>query len=193
MMIYMGDGGHWAPHTPLLDALIGERLQARGFSGTRDERKCLFGAMTKKQAIDYARNGDPEFLKVLEPQAGSVVSWVPQQADMILQFGSHLSDLCWRGVYAHNGVKFEALMRDIQGDLDIAETYLRMGRQKKKLGAMVDHYLVDLNIVEHAVQDGDDLVSILDGHTGEVWITGPCLIHKFDPSIHEPQLLAPAM
>jgi hypothetical protein len=184
-MIYMGLGGSWSPDCPLIDVMIGQRLQARGFAGTRDEKICLYGSTSKEQALEYARNGDEAHLKVLELQPGCVVSWVPSMRDMLLNFGTHLAELHWHGTTQYRGVKFGALVRDIAGDIDIAETYLRYGRQKRAIGAMIDSFLDLLMIMEHVVDETTDLDELLDGHVGEVWVTGHCLVHDFDPVFHE--------
>lgn len=94
-MLYMGVGGDWSPDCPLIDVLISEHLKARGFTGTRDERICLYGSTIKEQALDYARDGEESHLKVLEPQTGCVVSWIPSMKDMLLNFGTHLNELRW--------------------------------------------------------------------------------------------------
>ncbi|MCS4089323.1 hypothetical protein [Rhizobium sp. BK176] len=190
-MIYMGSGGSWSPDCPLIDVMIGQRLQARGFAGTRDERICLYGSTIKEQALEYARNGDEAHLKVLELQQGCVVSWVPSMRDMLLHFGNHLSELHWNGTTQYQGVNFGALVRDIAGDIDIAETYLRFGRQKRAIGAMIDSFLEPLVIMEHVVDDTTDLDAVLGGHVGEVWVTGPCVVHDFEAAAHEAPHPAP--
>ena len=186
-MLYMGVGGDWSPDCPLIDVLISERLKARGFAGTRDEKICLYGSTIKGQALDYARNGEESHLKVLEPQPGCVVSWVPSMKDMLLNFGTHLNELRYDRVPQYRGLKFGALIRDIAGDLDIAETCLRYGRQKRAISAMIDGFLDPLEIREHALEHDTELEELLDGHLGEVWVTGQCLIHDFDPFVHAPR------
>lgn len=190
-MIYMGIGGDWSPHAPNIDILIGQRLKARGFAGSRDERGSLFGSQEKVHALEYARDGDEANLRVLEPQAGCVVSWVPGVRDMMLVFGTHLRDLRDRGVGQHGGVKFGTLIRDIAGDIDIAETYLRLGRQKRALGAVVDTLLDTLTVVEQVVGEDTDLDAVLGTHRGEIWITGPCLVHVYDPEFHDEPTVEP--
>lgn len=104
---------------------------------------------------------------------------------MLLKFGSHLTELRWRGVRQYDGVKIETIIRDIGGDLDTAETYLRLGRQKRKLGAIIDSFLETLVIREHVIDEGTDLDALLEGHQGEVWLTGHCLVHEFNPALHD--------
>lgn len=64
-MIYMGLGGSWTPHCPNIDVMISQRLKARGFVGTRDEKFCLYGSTLKDQALEYARDEDEAHLRVL--------------------------------------------------------------------------------------------------------------------------------
>lgn len=182
-MIYMGIGGDFAPHTPYLDALIGHRLQARGFLGTRDESICLYGAMSKHHALEYALDNDEAHLRVLQPEAGTVVSWGYNVHDLLLDFESHLRDMHWNEVYRYRDIRFESLVRDIAGDVNIAETYVRLGRQKRAIGGMIDLFLDDLEILEHTVVDEAGLKEALGAHTGELWITGPCVVHSYEPSL----------
>ena len=171
----------WSPDCPLIDVLISQRLQARGYVGTRDEKICLYASTSMEQALDYARDGEEAYLKVLEPAVGCVVSWVPSMGDMLLKFGTHLDHLRWQGITQYRGVKFGALVRDISGDLGIAETYLRYGRQKRALGAMIDSFLDPLEIMEHVVTADTDIEEVIDGHSGELWITDPCLVYLLEP------------
>nr|WP_250807512.1 hypothetical protein [Neorhizobium tomejilense] len=183
-MIYMGMGGDWAPHAPRVDILISERLKARGHDGTRDETKCLYGSTIKSQALDYARNGDESYLKALEPQPGCIVSWVPSMKDMLLDFQSHINELRWNRVERYRGVNFGSLARDIAGDISIVETYLSLGRQKRAIRAMIDSFLDGHVVFEHRLTDTCDIMQILGDHEGEIWFTGPCLVHDYDPSLH---------
>lgn len=178
-MIFKGTGGSFAPDTPRVDALMGKRLQARGFAGTRDKSICLYGSTSKEHALEYARNGDEAHLKALYPQPGSIVSWVDGSRDLLLHFASHLSDMYWGGIYHYKGINFGSLVRDMAGTVDIAETYLSMGRQKRAIGAMIDLFLDDIEVRELLVDDLEALTDILSGHDGEVWITGPCMVKDF--------------
>lgn len=184
-MLFTGVGGNWSPDCPRIDVLISSRLKRRGFEGTRDETVCLYASTLKSQALDYAKDGDESHLKIVEPQSGSVISWVPGLSDMLLDFGSHLSDMYWGGVHHYRGLKFGALVRDIAGDLDIAETYLSLGRQKRALGAMVDSYLDRVDVREIKIAGCPDIAEVIGEHEGEVWITGPCLVHDYEPSLHD--------
>ena len=179
-MIYMGTGGDFAPHTPRIDALMGQRLRARGFLGTRDEAVCLYGTRSMAQALEYARDEKQEYLKILSPQAGSVVSWASGITDLLLMFELHLQEIHWGGRFSYKGVRFETLARDIAGDVSIAETYLFHGRQKKAIGAMIDMLLDEVDIIEHKVTDEASLMDAIGDHQGELWITGPCLVTAYE-------------
>lgn len=182
-MIYMGTGGSYSPNTPRIDALMGQRLQARGFEGTRDETICLYGSLSKDHALEYARDEHESYLKILEPQAGAVVSWSPGSRDLLLKFENQLREMHWRGRFSYKGIRFESLVRDIAGDVDIAETYLSFGRQKKAIAAMLDMFLDDVVVVEHKVTDAAGLSLALGDHQGELWITGPCLVSAYEPVV----------
>lgn len=179
-MIYMGTGGYFAPHTPCIDALMGKRLQARGFLGTRDESVCLYGSRSIAHALEYARDEKEEHLRILEPQPGSVVSWAAGVRDLLLKFEIHLRDIRWERKFSYKGIRFETLGRDIAGDIGVAETYLAQGRQKKPIGAMIDMFLDEVEIIEHRVVDEGGLMEAIGDHQGELWITGPCLVHPYD-------------
>jgi hypothetical protein len=183
-MIYMGTGGDFAPHTPRIDALMGKRLQARGFLGTRDEAVCLYGSRSMDQALEYARDEKEEHLRILTPRAGSVVSWASGVKDLLLMFELHLRDIHWNRRFSYKGIKFETLARDISGDISVAETYLSYGRQKKAIGAMIDMFLDEVDIIEHKVCDEAGLMDAIGEHRGELWITGPCLVTAYEPRPH---------
>jgi hypothetical protein len=180
-MIFMGTGGDFAPYTPHIDALMGLRLRARGFRGTRDESVCLYGSLSRDHALEYARDEKEEFLRILSPQPGAVVSWAPGIHDLILKFEDHLRKAYWGRQFSYGGLRFESLARDVAGDINIAETYLALGRQKKAIGAMIDMFLDEVHILEHVFIDNEALHAALAEHNGEVWITGPCLVSNYVP------------
>lgn len=191
-MIYMGTGADYWPKTPRIDALMGERLRARGFEGTRDQAVCLYGTRSKKHALEYARDEHESHLRILMPQAGSVVSWSPGARDLLLCFENHLRDMHWGRLFSYKGQRFETLVRDIAGDVNVAETYLSFGRQKKAIGAMLDMFLDEIDIMEHKVVDEAGLFEALADHQGEIWITGPCLVIPFEPDLTHEQAMSPA-
>ena len=182
-MIFMGVGGDWYPHAPKIDALLSNRLAIRGFLGTREAGKCLFGSASKDQALQYTRDGSDDDLRVLRPERDAVISWVPNMTDMILEFERHLGNLRYGSGCFYNGVKFATLAKDIAGDIGIAETYLRLNRQRRALAAMADSFLDQYELEERRLGDDDDVTALLDGHIGEVWITGPCRVVKYEPGI----------
>lgn len=177
--IFRGHGGNFAPYAPRLDALMGKRMQARGLAGTRDASKSVFGSICKDQALAYAQNEDEEHLLTLEPLPGSVLSYARNVIDLQLSFGEHLRDMHSAGIYSYKGYSFQGLAHDLQGDMDLAEVYLSLGRQKRAISAMIDRYLDTLDVREHQVADANDFSDFLEDHNGEVWITGPCRTSKF--------------
>lgn len=182
-MLFMGVGGSWSPDVPRLDVLISERLKARGFAGSRDESICLYASTIIEQATEYARRGDHAFMRVLEPGEGCVLSWVPGNRDLVLRLQDHLSSMFWGGIGSYNGVKFGALVRDTQGDIQTIETYLSMGRLKRQIGAIVDSLLDQIEVVEVVMDGTTDIASLLSDHRGEVWLTGQCAVREYDPCV----------
>jgi len=191
-VFYRGMGAPYSHHAPHIDILLGDRLKARGFVGTRDSRKCVYAAVCLEHALEYTPDRDAPLLKSVRPLPGSVVTWVHGMRDMVISFENHLRRLAHDGVPGYNGVRFASLARDIQGDLDTAETYLRLGRQKKALSAMADSFLDRLDIREAAVDGNTDIEAVLDGHDGEIWINGPCEVMDFDPdAVYAPTAYVP--
>lgn len=184
-MLFRGIGGYWSPHAPDVEALISDRLAVRGHAGVRRVGRCLFGSTSKSHALEYAKDECEDALHVLEPQIGTVISWAPNVRDMIITFEQHLSDLRYRKVEKLDDVRVGALIRDIAGCSSIANTYLAYGRQKRALTAIVDHFLNKIEIKEFEVLRSRPLDQLLDGHNGEVWITGPCFVKPYDPTVHQ--------
>ena len=178
-MIYKGEGGSWSPNVPLVEAMISNRLKDRGFAGSRERDKSIFGSIQKKQALGYTKSGSDEELKVVLPQVSSVVSWSPSVVDMVLDLGTYLSKSRWDGPYNYKGKDFRAIMLDIAGDIGVMETYLSLGRQKNKIGLIIDGYLDTIEIKEIVVKENVDLMEVLEGHTGEVWVTGVCILRDY--------------
>jgi hypothetical protein len=87
----------------------------------------------------------------------------------------------WGGVGSHRGVDFGALVKDSQGDIQIIETYLSMGRLRRQIGAIIDSFLDQVEVVEVVVEADTDFAALLEGHKGEVWLTGPCLVRAYVP------------
>lgn len=182
-MLFRGVGGSWSPHTPYVDELLNERLSRRGYVGSR-AKPSVFGSTSKGHAFEYAREQKDEFLCVLEPQAGAVISWAPRVRDLIITFEKHLNSLRFRRVDVVNGVKVGELLADMAGSCDIADTYLSLGRMRRELGALADLFFDDIPIVEYRISHPGALDELLDGHNGEVWLTGPCIIKSYDPAHH---------
>ena len=180
-MIYRGEGGDYSPYTPKIDELISTVLKQRGYKGSRSRKKAHFGSTSKEQAIEYTANKKEGELKVLLPQKEAVVSWAPGTIDMILSFSSFLRNSTFNEDYWHQGMNCEALMIDIAGDVGVAETYLSLGRQKNKIGRIINNYLSTIEIKEETVQDPHEIEKFMEGHNGEVWITGDCRSYRYQP------------
>lgn len=170
--LYRGFGGNWSPHADYVDDLMTKRMAARGFLGKRTGEGSLHVSPSFVQALDYAKDGRDTHVQVVTPSIGSTVTWVPGMADMLLSFGIFTKDLYWSGYRSD-------LLQDAQGDLDLLDTYLSMGRQKKAIGAFIDMFLDTLSPKEITIEAETDLWAALGEHTGEVWITGPCVCEAF--------------
>lgn len=186
MLLWHGFGSY-TPHPDykLLDALIGKRLRVRGFRGNRASRKCIFASTVRQQALDYAKDESPEFLRIAVPQAGSVLTWCEGAGDVLLNFCSHYRDRFWRRDFVAKGVSCRSLMLDTQGDAGTLELYLSVGRQKPAISRLIDEYLDERPFREEVVAKGSGLEACLGRHVGEVWITGPVDLkeeHSFAPA-----------
>jgi hypothetical protein len=176
-MLYRGEGTtHSYPHSPLTDGLLSSALAAAGHLGSRAPGACTWGSTSIEQASEYTRGGTADGLLVLEPLEGAVVSWSPGRTDLLLDFQSYLNELRWdwEGTapsWMPRGAR--ALVRDIAGDVGIVDTYLHLGRQGKNLAAVAKAFVSTIEVRESRIGAGDDLMDLLDGHVGEVWITGP--------------------
>jgi len=172
--IFMGVGADYSPDTNLLDALITKRLQERGFTGSRDMDHCLYGSLSKGQAIRYARNESEEYLRLLIPEEGAVVTYAVGISDLILDFDGFCRELYWSGLTA--GQAWAEVLQDSMGHVETLETYLGLDAEIPGITAMVDHYLEGIEIRDIVLGQDDSLASFLEGHDGEIWITGPCKI-----------------
>lgn len=164
--LYRGFGGNWSPHAEFVDALISARMKPRGFSGKRAGKTSIHATPRLEQALDYAKNGQATHVEMVTPLPGSVVTWVPDMTDMLLAFETHVRELYWDGHAC-------PVLRDAAGDVNVLDTYLSMGRQKKAISRLVDDFLATVEPQEFVVGDDEDVIARLGPHTGEVWITGP--------------------
>jgi hypothetical protein len=178
-MIFRGLGGDWSPYTPLLDEVIGERLRIAGIAGCRS-RQTTFGTTLLDQATSYARQGSVEHVVVLEPTEGALITWCDGVEDMILSFERHINELRWEGVSFLRGVVVGDFVADVAGQADTVETYLSMGLERNTVAVLVDEFLSQMPVNQFAVSDLTSVEKRLEGHTGELWITGPCLQRHYD-------------
>lgn len=164
--LYRGFGGNWSPHAEFVDALISARMKPRGFSGQRTGKTSIHATPLLEQALDYAKNREASHVQVVSPLPGSVVTWVPDMKDMLLAFETHVRRMYWDG-HAY------PVLRDAAGDVNVLDTYLSLGRQKKAISRLVDDFLSTIEPQEFVVGDDEDVIARLGSHAGEVWITGP--------------------
>lgn len=61
---------------------------------------------------------------------------------------------------------------------------LSQGRKRREFGVLADIFFDDLRIAEHEIIRPGALDELLDGHNGEVWLTGPYEMHVYDPDVH---------
>lgn len=167
LKLYRGDGRDFNPDVPLVDRLLGDALRGLGGEGSRRRGECVFASTNREQAENYAKDGS---LFQVHPEDGAVVTWVEGTGDLVLRFGSWLREASWdcpdnlpRGA--------KTFLRDIAGDVNILETYLSLGRQKRLTAALAKAFASDLKVMEARVIEGA-LPMELARHSGEVWITG---------------------
>lgn len=169
-MFYRGTGAFFSPDVPFVDEALTQGLARLGFSGSRSKKECVFAAVTKEHAVEYASEGG---LHSVVPLPGSTVTWAVGSTDMVLDFVSWLSSARFEGGFPSHVMSF---LRDVAGDVQVLDTYLALKRQKKAVAAVVDAYLSLLNIREVQVTEEDSLARQVGNHLGEVWITGPCSV-----------------
>lgn len=175
----MGIDGVAGSFTPEVEKLIGLKLRERGFVGDQKKSDILYGSTDQEQALSRAKGNSEEFLKVLDPQEGAIVTWMPSEPDILLGFRRHAREMHERGVSRYKQIHIGTIVHDIAGDMDVMETYLHLGRQKRVIGAMIDDFLDKAEIRQHVVVESGDYVDALSGHEGEIWISGPCLVTDF--------------
>lgn len=173
--IYRGvnTGPTHAPHCPLTDALMGERLVAKGFAGLRKERQTLFATTNRKVAFDYACE-KPEHLFVLRPLKGSHITWLECGGDMLYDLAEALDEMRYDVRWEERGGRAFEILEDMNGDVDLFETYLSFGSVNDYMTTIMDVFLSLAAIREFEVKENGVLPADLDGHNGEVWINGPC-------------------
>jgi hypothetical protein len=182
-MIFRGVGGDVHPNVPEIDKLLSERLLKRGYKGNRNPRESVFGSTLLEQARDYTGGQDAR-LFVVEPRAGALVTWIEGVGDMVLSLESHIRSMYWNRVERYNGRAIYSLIRDIAGDIGTVETYLSLKRQRASIAVIMDSYLDGINIKEVSLKTDTDYKEVLEGHVGEVWVTGPCKIAPYVPELH---------
>ena len=179
-MLYRGTGGDFAPNVPLLDAALGKGLMRLGFRGDRAPGKGMFATASMEMAQGYV--GVKGELVTVDPLPGARVTWVAGVNDLVTRMGTWLR---WaRPDDLSKGAA--SLLSDVSGDVCVLDTYLSMGRQRKAIAEIVDAFLAGFEVREFVVDGETDVLEMLGGHVGEVWITGPCLIESFQSPLPGP-------
>ena len=169
--LYTGTGGSWSPHVPHLDALIDARLHKRAIKGRRTGPSSRHASPRQHQAQNYARGGSLEHVFRLSWEKGTLLTFIPHAADAILLLESHCTDLFWSG---HSC----PYLQDAQGDINTLETYLSLKRGRAAISRHIDSFLDSLATpCEHVLAPDTDPRDLLDGHSGEVWLTGKTTLH----------------
>lgn len=162
-MLYRGVGATFSPYVPGVDSALSAGLKRAGMAGNR--KKAVFTAVTLEQALDYS--GDSGECFQVSPKEGAIVSWVEGCADLVLLFQDYIRDR-----YHRNTHQQSRLLSDVAGDASILEVYIQRGRCKKTITRTVDQFISQLTPREIVFSDHDHLMKTLNGHDGEVWITG---------------------
>lgn len=181
--IWTGTGADFSPDPVLLDTLIGKRLQARGFKGSRDIKKCLFATTDYEQALHYARDDRPDHVFTVEIMPGATVSWGIGASDFLFRLEDLYRDNFWNGEFTHHGKNCSTLMRDCGSEFSYLDVYLRHRRQKVAITHIVDSLLDRVEVKETVFTCQEALRHALDGHSGEIWVTGP---HKLKATTGSP-------
>lgn len=176
-VLYHGKGADYHPKVPLIDRMLSDQIQVLGFQTKRYGDDCTFTSTKRDQANGYAVDENHLFEVGLE--AGTRLMLVEDCADMVLNFENWLRDQAYFGW--HDGSARSRMIKDVQGDIDIVETYLSYKRQKKVIAGLINEYLSEKKVRECVVDEGFDLASFLNGHEGEIVINGPVHLTLSEP------------
>ncbi|MFC5505526.1 hypothetical protein [Bosea massiliensis] len=166
LMLYQGTGSNHSPHVPCTELVLSKALSKRGFHGRR--YSCEWATTVLEQAQGYT-GGSRGFLSVISPLPSAYVTWAAGVADMILDFEAWLRQAY---VWEDDRIRGQSTLRDVQGSIDVFEVYA--SRPSGRFAIEAAHaYLADRTIHEALIDETVSLSEILDGHQGEVWITGP--------------------
>ena len=174
-MFYRGQGTDFSPDVPFVDQALSQGLARMGFTGSRKKGEGIFAAVRESHARGYAGEAGEGMFSVV-PLPGATVTWVEGSTDLVLEFGAWLRSAAYDVQFAG---RIRPFLRDVQGDVNVFDTYISLKRQAKAVAAVVDAFLSELDVREVAVEDGRELS--IGGHDGEVWITGPCALEPIVP------------
>lgn len=173
-MLYRGIGsGNFWPNVPLLDLELDKGIARRGFSGSRARARGVFTSTLIEQAKEYAETEADLFEAI--PLPGSIVTFIDGSKDLVLEFETWLR---WRSCSAEDTRSMRSFLSDVQSDIGIVEAYLGFNRQTRNVDSLVDEFLKSKQIRECFVAEEINIAAFLNGHEGEVWITGPVALEK---------------
>lgn len=175
-MFYRGEGATFSPYVPAVDEALGRGLKRLGFKGARRKGESVFAAVEMDQARKYLDEEERGRLYAVEPLPGATVTWVEGTKDLVLDFGAWLRHASSYHAFPRRVVDF---LNDVQGDVHVFDIYVQLKRQRTAVDMVVDAFLSELKIQEVEIIDGAGLS--IEGHDGEVWITGPCRIEEIAP------------
>jgi len=157
------------------DRMLTRRLRARGLKGARHGKKITFASTSSAQAREYAFSENHLYVAV--PHPGSIITWATGIKDMVVCFETFLQERWRRSEYFFQGVDQYDLLSDTRGCLDTIGCYLSNRRQEAAVSRMIDTFFEECDIHEFIYQSARDLAR-LDGHQGEVSISGGCTLER---------------
>lgn len=170
---------NFSPDPVFLDNLIGKRLRKAGLKGSRTRGSCTFASTDFDQAKSYSDT--PDQLVTVQPHPGSIITWSPDSGDLVLSFESFLFREKWGDLDWAKPTAYE-IMRDVQGCSSTFEQYVREFPRSRALNQIVDYWLDEISVREITYRNRSQMTDGLDGHAGEVWITGGCTLVPQAPS-----------
>lgn len=169
----------FSPDPRRIDDLIGKRLRKSGLKGTRTRGKCTFASTSRDQAENYA-DSPADLVNVL-PSPGSFVAWSPDAGDLVLSFQNFLGRERWRDASWASPAARDIIM-DVMGCVITFEHYLMDRIEPEVTTEIVDYWLQEISVRECIYVSPEQLTRHLDGHMGEVWVTGGCKLVPLSPS-----------
>lgn len=160
-------------HAPFVERMIAQRMMERaGVKRKKDIEETLTALAESRLAREFSKDGE---IQTITPKPGATIGWIEGDVLLTNAFSRHLGKMRDKGVSAHNGITFTTVARDIGSSIDTADTYLAMGREKRKIGAIIDHFLDAHSVRFFAVTDLNiaDLERAIAENPGQFVISGP--------------------